>query len=67
MYEIATIVLGVWVVILHRKYSKSNTNLMRTTKALHMVALGEWTVSATEDEFTIFDDEGDKIMRVSKG
>ena len=41
-------------------------NLMKTTKALHMVALGEWTVKATEDDFTVYDDEGDKLMYVSK-
>ncbi len=54
------------MVVLHQKHSKSSTNLLRTTKALHMVALGEWTVKATEDDFTIYDDEGDKIMYVSK-
>ena len=67
MYEIATIVLGVWVVVLHRRNAANTDNLFKTTKALHMVALGKWIVEATEDEFTIFDDEGDKLMKVSKG
>ena len=67
MYEIATIILGIWVVILHLRYTKKDSLLMRTTKCLHMVALGEWTAEATETELTVYDDEGDRLMHVRKG
>ena len=55
------------MVILHLRYTKKDSLLMRTTKCLHMVALGEWTVEATETELTVYDDGGDRLMYVRKG
>lgn len=54
------------MVILHLRYTKKDSLLMRTTKCLHMVALGEWTAQATETELTVYDDEGDRLMYVRK-
>jgi hypothetical protein len=66
VYEWATIVFGVGVVYLYFKVKFLESQLYRSTKCLHMVGQGKWTVEATEDDFTVFDDEGDKLMRVSK-
>ena len=66
MYEWMTIFLGVGVVYLYFKIKYLEGQLYRSTKCLHMVGQGKWTIKADEDEFTVFDDEGDKLMRVSK-
>jgi len=39
---------------------------MKASKALHMVALGTWRAEATEDSYTVYDDDGDKLLHVTK-
>lgn len=52
------------MIALHRKYIKKSSDLYKTTKAFHMVSQGKWTTEANESEFTVYDDEGDKLMRI---
>jgi hypothetical protein len=66
VYEWATIVFGVGVVYLYFKLKLVESQLYRSSRCLHMVGQGKWTIKADEDEFTVFDDDGDKLMRVSK-
>jgi hypothetical protein len=66
IYEWATIFLGLCVVYLYLKAKAVEEQLYRSTKCLHMVGRGKWTIEANEDEFTVFDDEGDKLLKVSK-
>ena len=52
------------MIALHRKYIKKSSDSYKTTKAFHMVSQGKWTTEANESEFTVYDDEGDKLMRI---
>jgi hypothetical protein len=65
-YEGATICLGLFAIAMYIRVKKLEDQLYRSTRCLHMVGQGKWTIKADDDEFTVFDDEGDKLMRVSR-
>jgi hypothetical protein len=65
-YEGTTICLGLFAIVMYIKVKKLEDQLYRSTRCLHMVGLSKWTIKADDDEFTVFDDDGDKLMRVSR-
>jgi hypothetical protein len=63
-YEGATLCLGLFVIAQYIKAKKMEESLYRLTFSLHMVGLGKWTISATQESFKVIDDEGDERMKV---
>lgn len=64
-YEGTTICLGLFAIVQYIKAKRLTESLYRTTYSLHMVGLGKWTIKASEESLTVFDDEGDKRMTIN--
>lgn len=62
LYEIATIVLGLWVLVLHRKLGRRNRSLTNFSKAIHMVAEKKYTLTGDKDGFEIKDPSDNEVM-----
>lgn len=65
LYEITTILLGVWVVVLHLSLKSKRRQAQRLIYSLDMIAHKQWAAVETEDGFKILNQNGETAMSVA--
>ena len=61
LYEIATVVLGVWVLILHVRLNR------KTSVSLDRIAEGKWEIKSINDGFEVYDkSDNEKMISVRR-
>jgi hypothetical protein len=63
-YEIATIVLGVWNVVIHLKLQAKRRQTQRLMYSLDKIAHKEWQIVMTKGGFEVTDKDGDTVLGV---
>jgi len=67
LYEIATVVLGVWVLILHVRLNRRMTLVNKLSQSLDHIAEGKWEVKQIEDGFEVYDkSDNEKMIAVRR-
>jgi len=67
LYEIATVVLGVWVLILHVHLNRRMTLVNKLSQSLDCIADGTWEVRSIEDGFEVYDkSDNEKMISVRR-
>ncbi len=67
LYEIATVVLGVWVLTLHVRLNRKTTLVNKLSQSLDCIADGTWEVKSIEDGFEVFDkSDNEKMISVRR-
>ena len=67
LYEIATIVLGVWVLILHVRLNRRMTLVNKLSQSLDHIADGTWEVKSIKDGFEVYDkSDNEKMIAVRR-
>lgn len=61
-YEIATIVLGVWVLVLHGQKKKARRMVFKLTTCLDNIAHRKWQAFETNDGFEVVDSSDGEVM-----
>lgn len=61
-YEIATIVLGCWVVVLHLQKKRVRRMVFRLTTCIDNIAHRKWKAVETKDGFEVIDSSDGEIM-----
>ena len=61
-YEMATIVLGVWVLVLHAARKKHRRMVMKLTFCIDRIAHRKWKAVETNDGFEVIDTEDGEVM-----
>jgi hypothetical protein len=61
-YEIATIVLGLWVVKLHLDKKKARRMVFKLTTCLDKIAHHKWQAFETDDGFEVVDSADGEVM-----
>jgi hypothetical protein len=61
-YEIATIVLGVWVLILHMAKNKHRRMVFKLTTCIDHIAHRKWEAFKTDEGFQVVDSADGEIM-----
>ena len=62
LYEIATVVLGVWVLTLHVRLNRRMTLVNKLSQSLDCIADGTWEVRSIEDGFEVYDKSDNEMM-----
>lgn len=67
LYEIATVVLGVWVLALHLHLNRKTSFLNKLSVSLDRIADGTWEVRSIEDGFEVYDkSDNEKMISVRR-
>jgi hypothetical protein len=67
LYEIATVVLGVWVLVLHVRLNRKTTFLNKLSVSLDHIADGTWEVRSIKDGFEVYDkSDNEKMIAVRR-
>jgi hypothetical protein len=67
LYEIATVVLGVWVLILHVHLNRRMTLVNKLSQSLDYIAEGKWEVKQIKDGFEVYDkSDNEKMIAVRR-
>ena len=67
LYEIATVVLGVWVLILHVRLNRRMTLVNKLSQSLDHIADGTWEVKSIKDGFEVYDkSDNEKMIAVRR-
>jgi hypothetical protein len=67
LYEIATVVLGVWVLILHLRLNNRMTLVNKLSQSLDYIAEGKWEVKSIQDGFEVYDkSDNEKMIAVRR-
>jgi len=67
LYEITTIVLGVWVLVLHVRLNRKTSFLNKLSVSLDRIADGTWEVRSIEDGFEVYDkSDNEKMIAVRR-
>jgi len=61
-YEIATIVLGLWVLILHMAKNKHRRMVFKLTTCIDHIAHRKWEAFKTDEGFQVVDSADGEIM-----
>ena len=61
-YEIATIVLGLWVLILHMAKNKHRRMVFKLTTCIDKIAHRKWEAFKTDEGFQVVDSADGEIM-----
>lgn len=61
-YEIATIVLGIWVVVLHGQKKKARRMAIRLTVCIDNIAHRKWKAVETDSGFEVIDSADGEVM-----
>jgi len=62
LYEVTTIVLGVWVLVLHVRLNHKNTFLNKLSVSLDRIADGTWEVRSIDEGFEVYDKSDNERM-----
>ena len=67
LYEVTTIVLGVWVLVLHVRLNRKNTFLNKLSVSLDRIADGTWEVRSIDEGFEVYDkSDNERMMSVRR-
>jgi hypothetical protein len=67
LYEIATVVLGVWVLVLHVRLNRKTSFSNKLSVSLDRIADGAWEVKLIEDGFEVIDkSDNEKMISVRR-
>jgi hypothetical protein len=61
-YEIATIALGVWVLVLHNQKKKAKRMVFKLTVCIDNIAHNKWEAFKTNDGFEVVDSSDGEVM-----
>jgi hypothetical protein len=61
-YEIATIALGVWVLVLHKAKNKHRRMVFKLTTCIDQIAHRKWQAFETDDGFEVVDSSDGEVM-----
>ena len=61
-YEIATIVLGLWVLILHMAKNKHRRMVFKLTTCIDQIAHRKWEAFETDEGFQVVDSSDGEVM-----
>ncbi len=61
-YEIATIVLGVWVLVLHGQRKKARRMVFKLTVCIDNIAHRKWEAFKTDEGFQVVDSADGEVM-----
>jgi hypothetical protein len=61
-YEIATIVLGCWVIVLHLAKKRARRMVFKLTYCIDRIAHRKWEVFKTNDGFEVVDSADGEVM-----
>ena len=64
IYEILTIVLGVWNITLQLRLNRKRRQAQRLMYSLDKIAHKKWKLVETDIGFVVVDHEGDTVMSV---
>jgi hypothetical protein len=62
LYEVTTIVLGVWVLVLHLRLNRKTTFLNKLSVSLDRIADGTWEVRSIDEGFEVYDKSDNERM-----
>jgi hypothetical protein len=62
LYEVTTIVLGVWVLVLHVRLNRKTTFLNKLSVSLDRIADGTWEVRSIDEGFEVYDKSDNERM-----
>jgi hypothetical protein len=66
LFEIATIVLGVWNITLQVRLNSKRKQTQRLMYSLDKIAQKKWKITTTDAGFEVTDHEGDSVMSVTE-
>ena len=67
LYEIATVVLGVWVLILHVRLNRKTSFSNKLSVSLDRIAEGKWEIKSINDGFEVYDkSDNEKMIAVRR-
>ena len=67
LYEIATVVLGVWVLTLHVRLNRRMSLVNKLSQSLDLIAEGKWEVKQIKDGFEVYDkSDNEKMIAVRR-
>jgi len=67
LYEVTTIVLGVWVLVLHLRLNRKTTFLNKLSVSLDRIADGTWEVRSIDEGFEVYDkSDNERMMSVRR-
>lgn len=67
LYEIATVVLGVWVLILHVRLNRKTSFSNKLSVSLDRIAEGKWEIKSINDGFEVYDkSDNEKMISVRR-
>jgi hypothetical protein len=55
LYEIATVVLGVWVLVLHVRLNRKTSFSNKLSVSLDRIAEGKWEIRSIDEGFEVID------------
>jgi hypothetical protein len=61
-YEIATIALGCWVIVLHKAKNKHRRMVFKLTTCIDHIAHRKWEAFKTDEGFQVVDSADGEIM-----
>jgi hypothetical protein len=61
-YEMATIVLGCWVIVLHMAKNKHRRMVYKLTTCIDKIAHRKWEAFETNDGFEVIDSADGEVM-----
>lgn len=61
-YEIATIVLGVWVLVLHSQKKRARRMVFKLTVCIDNIAHRKWEAFKTDEGFQVVDSADGEVM-----
>jgi len=62
LYEIATVVLGVWVLVLHVRLNRKTSFSNKLSVSLDRIAEGTWEIKSIKDGFEVYDKSDNERM-----
>jgi len=62
LYEIATVVLGVWVLVLHLRLNRKTSFSNKLSVSLDRIAEGKWEIRSIDEGFEVYDKSDNERM-----
>jgi len=62
LYEVATVVLGVWVLVLHVRLNRKTSFSNKLSVSLDRIAEGTWEIKSIKDGFEVYDKSDNERM-----
>lgn len=62
LYEIATVVLGVWVLVLHVRLNRKTSFSNKLSMSLDRIAEGKWEIKSIDEGFEVYDKSDNERM-----